>query len=192
MFSKAAQWIAKFSDHPRAKFILNLISFLESWIFPIPPDLLLVPMVARNPRQTWSLALQCSIASVLGGIVGYGIGYYFYNSVGIRILTYYGLQEHFYSWKNDFHKWGVWIILLKGFVPIPYKIVTVFSGLVHFNFWAFLGASVVVRSSRFFLLSALCYRYGPYIRSALNQYFGWVLISTGVVLGGGYVLTKCF
>lgn len=192
MISKASQWITKFSTHPHAKKILFGIAFLESWIFPLPPDLLLVPMVIQNPRQTWKLALGCSISSVLGGIIGYIIGYYFYSTLGESILHYYGLQDSFNQWKVEFCRWGVWIILLKGFLPIPYKIITLFSGLTHFNFWAFLATSAVVRSGRFFILSGICYRYGAHIRFLFDQYLGWIFLATCGFAIGGYFLVKCF
>jgi membrane protein YqaA with SNARE-associated domain len=192
MFSKIAQWIAQLADHPHAKTILFVIAFLESWIFPIPPDLLLLPMVLRHPKHVWKLASGCSIASVLGGVVGYIIGYYFYNSLGHSILESYGLQENFSKWREDFHKWGVWIILLKGFVPIPYKVVTLLAGLTHFNFLWFLSASVVVRSIRFFGLSFLGYRYGPQIRPLLDRYLLWISLATLGIVMGGYFLTRCF
>lgn len=192
MISKMTQRLIRFADHPQANSILNLVAFLESWIFPLPPDILLVPMVTQHPQKAWAFALQCSMASVLGGIVGYIIGYYFYNTLGALILDHYGLQENFHRWKADFNTWGVWIILLKGLVPIPYKVVTVFSGLTHFNFLSFLGASIVVRSARFFILSGLCYRYGPHIRPLLNRYMGWIFAVTIVIIIGGYAFTKWF
>src|SRR5436309_11160526 len=127
---------------------LALISFAESSFFPLPPDLLLVPMILAQPRRAWLIAAVCTLASVLGGFVGYAIGYFLFDAVGRPVLEFYHAMDKYESLKAAFAQWGAWIIILKGLTPIPYKLVTIASGVAQFDLLAFTFASLISRSLR--------------------------------------------
>src|SRR5215510_3732822 len=129
--------------------VLAAISFAESSFFPIPPDILLIPMILAQPRRAWLIAAVCTIASVLGGFVGYAIGYFLFDAIGRPILEFYHAMGRYDALKAGFDQWGVWIIILKGMTPIPYKLVTIASGVAHFDLLSFVGASIISRSLRF-------------------------------------------
>ena len=132
---------------------LAIVAFLESSIFPIPPDAMLVPMVLARPQRAWQLALIATAASIVGGLAGYAIGYFLLETLGSRIIEFYGLGDKFAEFQQTWNEWGVWIILIKGLTPIPYKLVTIASGLAEFNLGTFILASIVTRGARFFLLA---------------------------------------
>ncbi len=140
---------------PHALAALLVVSFVESSFFPIPPDILLIPMILARPSAAWRLAALCTLASVAGGLLGYAIGYFLFDAIGRPILEYNHAMGSYEALKAGFAKWGVWIIIIKGMTPIPYKLITIASGVAHFDLAAFIGASIVSRSLRFFLLAAL-------------------------------------
>ena len=125
---------------PNALLALIAIAFAESSFFPIPPDILLIPMMLARPREAWRLAAYCTLASVLGGLLGYAIGYYGFDLIGRPILEFYHAMGRYDALKAGFDRWGVWIIIIKGMTPIPYKLVTIASGVAHFDLVAFVGA----------------------------------------------------
>jgi membrane protein YqaA with SNARE-associated domain len=146
---------------PHALWALLAVSFAESSFFPLPPDLLLIPMMLARPREAWRLAAYCTLASVAGGVLGYAIGYFLFDAIGRPVLEFYHAMDRYEALKAGFDRWGVWIIIVKGMTPIPYKLVTIASGVAHFDLIAFIGASIVSRSLRFFLLAAILWRFGP-------------------------------
>ncbi len=153
---------------PNAIWALIAVSFTESSFFPIPPDILLIPMILARPRAAWRLAAVCMLASVAGGMLGYAIGYYGFNLIGRPILEFYHAMGNYDALKATFDRLGVWIIIIKGMTPIPYKLVTIASGIAHFDFAAFVGASIVSRSLQFFLLAALLWWFGPAVRDFIE------------------------
>ncbi len=183
-------WTIRLAGHRHATAALFAVSFAESSIFPIPPDAMLVPMILANPRKAWLFAGVCTVASVLGGLVGYGIGYFLYDTLGKPILQLYGQQEqieHALAWYRE---WGAWIVAVKGFTPIPYKVVTITSGFAHLDIWAFVLASIVSRIPRFFLVAALLRRYGDPIRAFIEKRLYLVTTLFLLFLIGGFVVIE--
>jgi membrane protein YqaA with SNARE-associated domain len=172
---------------PHALAALLAVSFVESSVFPIPPDILLIPMVLARPAQAWRLAALCTLASVAGGLLGYAIGYFLFDAIGRPILEYNHAIAGYEALKAGFAKWGVWIIILKGMTPIPYKLVTIASGVVHFPLASFIGASVISRSLRFFLVAALLWQFGDAARIFIERRLTLVTTLFAVALVGGFV-----
>src|SRR5690606_8487640 len=160
----------RMAAHPRARWALGAVSFTESSFFPIPPDAMLVPMILADPKRAWSIAAICTAASVLGGFLGYAIGYFLFETIGQRVIEVYGLQDGFAEFQQRFNEWGTWIILVKGLTPIPYKLITIASGAAHFDLAAFALASLVTRAGRFFLVAALLLWLGPPVRVFVERH----------------------
>jgi len=183
-------WTIRLAQHRHATAALFAVSFAESSVFPIPPDAMLVPMILANPRKAWLFAGVCTVASVLGGLLGYGIGYFLYDTLGKPILQLYSQQdqiEHALAWYRE---WGAWIVAVKGFTPIPYKVVTITSGFAHLDIWAFVLASIVSRIPRFFLVAALLRRYGDPIRAFIEKRLYLVTTLFLLFLIGGFVVIE--
>jgi membrane protein YqaA with SNARE-associated domain len=175
---------------PNAIWALLAISFAESSFFPIPPDILLIPMMLARPRAAWRLAALCMVASVVGGLVGYAIGYFLFDAVGRPLLEFYHAMDRYDALKAGFDRWGIWIIIIKGMTPIPYKLVTIASGVAHFDLAAFVGASIVSRSLRFFLLAAILWRFGPAARDFIERRLMLMTSLFAVGLVGGFVVLR--
>ena len=178
------------SASPRAPLWLALVSFAESSFFPVPPDALLVPMVLARPDRAWRLAAICTAASVIGGMLGYFIGYALLDQVAMPLIRFYHMQERMDAFVQGFNKWGLLIILVKGLTPIPYKIVTITSGLAGFSFPKFVAASMVTRGARFFLLAALLRRFGAPVRAFIEQRLMLVTSLTAAGIVGGVLLLR--
>jgi membrane protein YqaA with SNARE-associated domain len=175
---------------PNAIWALIVVAFAESSFFPIPPDVLLIPMMLARPGAAWRLAAYCVLASVAGGMLGYAIGYYGFDLIGRPILEFYHAMGSYEAFKAGFAKWGVWIIIIKGMTPIPYKLVTIASGAAQFDFAAFVGASIVSRSIRFFLLALLLWWFGPAVREFIEKRLMLVTSVFAVCLVGGFVVLR--
>ncbi len=175
---------------PRAPLWLALVSFAESSFFPVPPDALLVPMALARPDRAWRLAAICTISSVVGGMLGYFIGYALLDQVALPLIRFYHMQDRMDAFVQGFNKWGLLIILVKGLTPIPYKIVTITSGLAGFSFPKFVAASVVTRGARFFLLAALLRRFGAPVRAFIEQRLMLVTSLTAAGIVGGVLLLR--
>ena len=187
---KMYAWTLHWAATPYALPALVVISFLESSIFPIPPDVLLIPMVLANPSRAWTYALACTGASVVGGWAGYGIGHFLYDSVGAPIIAFYHLQTQFEAFRNIFNTYGGWIVLIKGMTPVPYKLITITAGATGMNLVTFSIASVISRAMRFFLEAELLRRYGPAIRPKIDRYLEVILGILLLLLIGGFLLLK--
>jgi membrane protein YqaA with SNARE-associated domain len=174
----------------RAPLWLALVSFAEASCFPIPPDALLIPMVVARPQLAWRLATICTLASVAGGALGYLIGAELFDRLARPLLDFYGYANGVLAFQSLYDRWGLWVILIKGLTPIPYKIVTIASGAAHFDFPTFMAASLVTRGARFFLLAALLRRYGEPIRAFIERRLGLVTgaLAAGVV--GGFLMLR--
>jgi membrane protein YqaA with SNARE-associated domain len=180
-------WTLRLAGHRHALTALGVVSFLESSIFPVPPDAMMVPMVLARPERAWRIALVCTVTSVLGGFAGYALGYFLYETVGRLIVDTYGYQAAFERFQREFDEWGTWVILVKGLTPIPYKLVTIAAGVAKFDLMAFAIASVVTRGGRFFLVAALLRWFGEPIRLFVERYMTWVATAFLVALVGGFV-----
>jgi len=169
---------------------LAAIAFIESSVFPIPPDILLIPMVLARPHNAWRLALIATIASVAGGYLGYAIGYFAFETIGRPILEFYHVMDRYDALKASFDRWGVWIIIAKGMTPIPYKLLTIASGALKFDLGAFTIASLISRSLRFFLVAALLWWFGEPVREFIEKRLGLVTSLFLVALIGGFVVLR--
>ena len=177
----------RLAGHPRALPALGLISFLESSVFPIPPDALMIPMVLADRTRAFRIALVCTVCSVLGGLLGYAIGYYFFETVGAWVVKTYNLQSGLAAFRAGFEQYGIWIILIKGLTPIPYKLVTIASGAAHFDLFTFVWASIVTRGARFFIVAALLWKFGEPIRAFIEERLTLVTWLFLIALVGGFV-----
>lgn len=182
--------MAQYATHKHALLWANVVAFAESSFFPLPPDIMILPMLIANPSLAFRVAWTCTISSVIGGLVGYAIGFYIFATVGAWIIETYSLQQGFAQFQHQFQEWGFWIIALKGLTPIPYKLVTIASGVAKLDLLKFVIASFIARGFRFTMLSATLYYVGPYAKSYLEKYLGifMFLILGGIVLG--YVIVK--
>jgi membrane protein YqaA with SNARE-associated domain len=180
----------RLAHHRHAAWALFAVSFAESSFFPIPPDAMLVPMVLADRRKAWLYAGICTLASVLGALLGYWIGHALYETVGQPIIAFYHLEEKVQAFIDGFNKWGVWIILIKGLTPIPYKLVTIASGIAGFALTPFILASIVTRGLRFFLVAALLYFFGEPIRDFIERRLTLVTTAFIVLVVGGFVALK--
>jgi membrane protein YqaA with SNARE-associated domain len=190
MFQRLYDWTMSLASHRRAMPALAAVSFAESSVFPIPPDAMLVPMVLADRDRAWRMAAVCTVASVLGGILGYIIGYFLFEAVGRPILDFYGYQEEFQRFAGAYNRWGLWIILIKGLTPIPYKLVTIASGVAQFDPVVFLLASIATRGARFFLVAALLRRFGLPIRTFVEKNLTAVATAVLLLIVGGFVAVK--
>ena len=175
---------------PRAGWWLFGIAFAEASFFPVPPDALLIPMALARPDRAWRLAAICLVGSVIGGALGYLIGYAVFDQLARPLIELYGYGDRFAAFQALYGRWGLWVILVKGLTPIPYKIVTIASGAARFNFWMFMAASLVTRGARFFIVAALLRYYGTPVRDFIERRLTLVtsLLAAGVV--GGFLVLR--
>jgi membrane protein YqaA with SNARE-associated domain len=175
---------------PRAEWWLAIIAFAESSFFPVPPDALLIPMALARPRDAWRFAAICTVASVAGGALGYLIGYAVFDQLAKPVLDFYGYGDRFAAFQALYAQYGLWVILIKGLTPIPYKIVTIASGAAKFDFLVFMAASVVTRGARFFLLAALLRAFGAPVREFIERRLTLVTSAVAAGIVGGFLLLR--
>ncbi len=187
VLQRSYDWIMGLAGHRHALWALAGIAFVESSVFPIPPDVLLIPMVLAAPRRAFFLAAVCTVASVVGGYLGYAIGYFAFAAIGQPVLAFYHAMPKYEALKASYDQWGAWIIILKGMTPIPYKLITIASGALHFDLASFTVASLISRSLRFFLVAALLWRFGAPIRDFIERRLALVTSVFVVLLVGGFV-----
>lgn len=166
------------------------VSFAESSFFPLPPDLLLVPMVLANRANAWRIATICTLASVVGGIAGYMIGFFLYETIGRWVIDFYHLEAQFANLRQTFVDYGAEILIIKGMTPIPYKLLTITAGVAKLDIWVFIGASIISRSMRFYLVTALLYWFGNPIRDFIEKRLTLVTSVFAVTLVGGFLAVK--
>lgn len=165
--------------------LMGAVSFAESSFFPVPPDVMLIPMALARPERAYVMAAWCTVTSVVGGILGYAIGALLYDSVGLWLIQFYGYGDKVEAFREAYAEWGAWIILLKGLTPIPYKIVTITSGFAAYNLGLFILFSVITRGARFFVLAFLLHRYGESARHIIEKRLGlWVLLGAIIIVIG--------
>jgi membrane protein YqaA with SNARE-associated domain len=180
----------RISAHKHATWGLAGVSFVESSVFPIPPDVILIPMCIANRKKAFYYAAVCTVASVLGGLLGYAIGYALYESVGQKIIEFYGAGDKFGDMKARYDEYGGWIIFAKGLTPFPYKVLTILSGVMQMNLAVFIVSSVACRSLRFFLVAGLLWKFGEPVKVFIEKYLTWLALAFLVVLIGGFALIK--
>ena len=185
MLKRIYDWCIDAAHKPYALWIMGAVAFAESSFFPVPPDVMLIPMSLARPQRAWVYAAICTATSVLGGLLGYAIGALLFDSVGHWLIQVYGLGDKVEAFRASYAEWGAVIILLKGLTPIPYKIVTITSGFAGYNFWMFVGLSFIARGIRFYLLAFLLNHYGPQARAIIEERLGfWVTLSAAVLVAG--------
>ena len=185
MLRRMYDWCIAAAYRPFATWILGIVSFLESSFFPVPPDVMLVPMALARPEKAYSYAFICTWTSVAGGVLGYAIGAVLYDSVGQWLITLYGYGDKVEAFREAYAQYGMWIILLKGLTPIPYKIVTITSGFAGYDIWLFILFSIITRAGRFYMLAFLLHRYGAKAREIIEERLGlWVTLGAVLLVVG--------
>ncbi len=193
MLRRIYDWCVAAADKPYALWVIGAVAFAESSFFPVPPDIMLIPMSLARPNKAWLYALVCTITSVAGGILGYAIGALLYDSVGHWLIQLYGLEDKVETFRAAYAEWGAWIIIGKGLTPIPYKLVTIASGFAGYNLPLFILCSIIARGGRFFIVAILMNRYGEWIKHQLEKRLGlWVVLGAGVLVLGFVVALRMF
>jgi membrane protein YqaA with SNARE-associated domain len=190
MFKNLYKWVLKWADTPYGSWALFILAFSESSFFPIPPDVLLIALAVGKPEKALKFALICSVGSILGGIVGYFIGWQFMAVVGHKIISFYGLTEKVATIASLYNQYDAWAVGIAGFTPIPYKVFTITAGAFRIHFLIFLIASAVSRSARFFLVGGLIYLFGPRIQTFIDKYFNILVVVFTILLVGSFFLIK--
>ena len=184
MFRTLYTWTGRLARHRHAIPAMAAISFAESSFFPVPPDVMLVPMVIARRSQAYLIATVCTVASVAGGVFGYAIGYFLYDSLGLYLANLYGMHDAMAEYQHWYAEYGAWVILVKGLTPIPFKLVTIASGVAHFNLGLFVLLAAITRGARFFVMAALLKRYGASIEGFIEERFtlvSWALLGLLVI-----------
>ncbi len=191
MFRRLYDWTLALAASPRAAWALAAVSFAESSFFPIPPDVLLIPMVLARPKRAWFYVVVCTIASVVGGLFGYAIGALLYDPVGLWLIHWLGGgQQQAEEFRALYQEHGHWVILIKGLTPIPYKLVTITSGFAGYDLVWFTVLSVITRGARFAIVAGILNVFGDPIRRLLDRHFGLVMTLVVVGVVGGFAIAK--
>ncbi|KGJ06539.1 membrane protein YqaA, SNARE-associated domain [Paracoccus halophilus] len=190
MLRRLYDWTMGLAARPYAMAALFAVAFVESSFFPIPPDVLLIPMVLAARARWWRIAALATVGSVLGGMFGYWIGAALMESWGQPILAFYGKEDAYATLSGRFDTWGGWAVLIAGVTPFPYKVITIFSGAVNLSLPVFIGVSILARALRFFVVAWLLWRYGPPIRDFIERRLGLMFTIFIVGLVGGFVLLR--
>jgi membrane protein YqaA with SNARE-associated domain len=188
MLRRLYDWVMRLAEGRYALWALAAVSFAESSFFPIPPDVMLIPMILAKRSRAFVYAAWATLSSVIGGMFGYLIGFALYESVGKPIIDFYGKGAEFADFANLFNDYGVWILIIKGMTPIPYKILTIAAGVAGMGFVAFILASIVARALRFFLVAALLYWFGEPIRDFVEKRLALVTTAFVALLVGGFAV----
>ena len=193
MLRRLYDWCIDAAGKPHASWILGAVSFAESSFFPLPPDVMLIPMALARPERAWFFATICTLASVAGGLLGYFIGSALYDSVGLWLVNLYGYGDKMEAFRAAYAQYGALIILLKGLTPIPYKLVTIASGFAGFNIGMFVLMSLISRGMRFYVVAFLLNRYGQRARGIIEERLGlWAALSAAAIVVGFIVVVRVF
>ncbi len=190
MLRRLYDWTMAQAEHRNALWILAFVAFIESSVFPIPPDVLLIPMIIAAPHRAWLIAGVATVASVLGGMLGYGIGFFFYESLGQPILEAMGKADSMAEFNDKFNDVGFWAVLTAGVTPFPYKVITIMSGWTAMPLGTFIVTSIIARALRFFIVAALLRTFGAPIRDFIERRLGLVFVAFVAILLGGFLLVK--
>jgi len=190
MLRRLYDWTLSLAASPHAMWALAIVAFIESSVFPIPPDVLMIPMIIARPRAAFRIAAVATISSVAGGLAGYWIGYGLFESVGRPVLEFYGKDAYFDDFALNYNAWGAWAVLIAGVTPFPYKVITILSGTTALNIWVFMLASVIARGLRFFIVAALLWKFGAPIRDFIEKRLGLMFTLFVVILLGGFYAVR--
>jgi membrane protein YqaA with SNARE-associated domain len=189
MLRRLYDWTISLASSRHALWALAVVAFIESSVFPIPPDLLMIPMIVARPQMAFRIAAVATVSSVAGGLAGYWIGWGLFESVGRPVLEFYGKDAYFDAFSENYNAWGAWAVLIAGVTPFPYKVITILSGTTGLNIWVFLIASVVARGLRFFVVAALLWKFGAPIRDLIERRLGLMFtLFVAILLGGFYAV----
>jgi membrane protein YqaA with SNARE-associated domain len=183
-------WTLDLAARPYAMWAIALIAFVESSVFPIPPDVVLIPMILAARDKAWKIATVCTAASVIGGLAGYGIGHFLFEEVGRPMLAFYHYDLKFSAFRKTYNEWGAWAVFIAGVTPFPYKVITILSGATSLDLPVFILSSVLARGFRFFIVAALLWHFGASIRAFIEKRLGLLLILFTALLVGGFVILK--
>jgi membrane protein YqaA with SNARE-associated domain len=190
MIKRLYDWTMSWADHPRALWVLAFVSFIESSVFPIPPDVLMIPMILAAPRRAWLIAGVALIFSVLGGLLGYLIGTIAFETIGQPILAALGKTDAMQAFNTRFNDFGFWAVLTAGITPFPFKVITIMSGVSGLPLSTFIVTSFVARGLRFFLVAALLWKFGIPVRAFIERRLGWMFLLFLVILFGGFFIVS--
>ena len=183
-------WTIRMAEHPRALWALAFVAFVESSVFPIPPDILMIPMIIAAPTRAFRIAFVATVASVLGGMFGYWIGAVLFEQIGLPVVEFYGKTENFDTFRQTYNDWGAWAVLIAGVTPFPYKVVTILSGSTGLDLMVFTLASILARGLRFFVVAALLWKFGAPVRDFIEKRLGLMFTLFVVLLLGGFFLLR--
>lgn len=190
MIRRLYDWTLALAGHRHAMWALAIVAFVESSVFPIPPDILMIPMILARPSRAFIIAGLCTIASVMGGLAGYWIGAGLFEQVGRPVLEFYGKDARFEEFSETYNAWGAWAVLIAGITPFPFKVITILSGTTGLSVPVFIVASVIARGLRFFIVAALLWKFGEPIRDFIEKRLGLVFTICVVLLVGGFAVLK--
>ncbi|GGO52159.1 membrane protein YqaA, SNARE-associated domain [Roseovarius pacificus] len=190
MLRRLYDWTIRMADHPRALWVLGGVSFVESSVFPIPPDVLMIPMILARPSRAWLVALVALVTSVLGGLLGYAIGALAYESIGQPILESLGKADSMAEFNTRFNDVGFWAVLIAGMTPFPYKVITIMSGWTGMPLATFIATSILARGLRFFIVAGLLWKFGAPVRDFIERRLGLVTIVFIALLFGGFYVVR--
>lgn len=190
MIKRLYDWTMGLANTPHALWALAVVAFLESSVFPIPPDVLMIPMIIARPSRAFMIAGVALVASVLGGMFGYYIGWGMFETVGRPVLEFYGKDAYFDEFATRYNEWGAWAVLIAGVTPFPYKVITILSGATGLNFGVFMVASIIARGLRFFIVAALLWKFGAPIRDFIERRLGLMFALFCILLLGGFYVVK--
>jgi len=185
-------WTIRKAEHKYSAWVLSIVAFIESSFFPIPPDILLIPMIIAKRTKTWVYAFLCTFSSVAGGLAGYAIGYFFYNSLGILIVDTYGLTNSFNTFEEYYNQYGILIVLGAGFTPFPFKFITIASGVFNLNIYLFILVAIIARGLRFYLVAIFLFIFGEKIKLLIDKYFNLLTTLFFILLFGSVLIIKLF
>ena len=190
MIRKLYDWTMRLSDHPRAMWALAVVAFIESSVFPIPPDVIMIPMILARPNRAWAIAGVALCASVVGGLLGYAIGALAYEQIGQPILASMGKAEAMEAFNTRFNDFGFWAVLTAGMTPFPYKVITIMSGWTGMPLITFIATSILARGLRFFIVAALLWKFGTPIRDFIERRLGLMFVLFVIILLGGFYAVR--
>ena len=183
-------WTMSLASHRHALWALAVVAFVESSFFPIPPDVLMIPMIIAAPRRAFLIAGVATVASVLGGLFGYFIGWGLFETIGQPIFDFYGKADAVEAFNVRFNEYGAWAVLIAGVTPFPFKVITIMSGVTGLSLPVFILSSIVARALRFFLVAGLLYAFGAPIRDFIERRLGLVFTVFCVLLVGGFYVLR--
>ncbi|UZD91917.1 YqaA family protein [Cognatishimia activa] len=190
MIKNLYDWTMRLADHPRALWALAFVSFIESSVFPIPPDIMMIPMILAAPHRAWLIALVAMVSSVAGGVLGYMIGSFAFEQIGQPILASLGKADAMSEFNTRFNDFGFWAVLGAGITPFPYKVITIMSGWTGMPIATFIATSILARGLRFFIVAALLWKFGAPIRTFIEKRLGLMFTVFLALLFGGFMAVR--